>query len=226
MSTPFQNRLVGTIIVAAAIIIFLPDILDGEKKSYQADFEEISAAPAFEKKQVKSTFPQDKLARLPDDKFSEEPAIDDSETLVPKVSQPKESLVTSKSDVKIAVLIKDEIETIKKIPLKSNNTKLLTANALVESKQVTQTPEKAELTLAWVIQLGSFRHKQNVKELLKKLKANGYNAYTKPIKTKNGTLTKVFVGPELIKSTLDKKLSKLKILTNVQGKVARYQANN
>lgn len=226
MSTPFQNRLVGTIIVAAAIIIFLPDILDGEKKSYQADFEEISAAPAFEKKQVKSTFPQDKLARLPDDKFSEEPPIDDSETLVPKVSQPKESLVTSKSDVKIAVLIKDEIETIKKIPLKSNNTKLLTANALVESKQVTQTPEKAELTLAWVIQLGSFRHKQNVKELLKKLKANGYNAYTKPIKTKNGTLTKVFVGPELIKSSLDKKLSKLKILTNVQGKVARYQANN
>ena len=103
---------------------------------------------------------------------------------------------------------------------------MLTANALVESKQVTQTPEKAELTLAWVIQLGSFRHKQNVKELLKKLKANGYNAYTKPIKTKNGTLTKVFVGPELIKSSLDKKLSKLKILTNVQGKVARYQANN
>ena len=79
---------------------------------------------------------------------------------------------------------------------------------------------------AWVIQLGSFRHKNNVDDLVAKLKKNGYVAFTKPIKTKNGTLTKVFVGPELIKSSLEKKIPLLKQLTNVQGKVARFYAGN
>jgi len=54
------------------------------------------------------------------------------------------------------------------------------------------------------------------------LKKNGYTVYTKPIKTKNGTLTKVFIGPELRKKILENKLPLLKKLTNVQGKVARF----
>mgnify|MGYP000249854740 CR=1 FL=1 len=41
MSTPFQNRLVGTIIVAAVAIIVLPDLLDGNKKTFQDEFEKL-----------------------------------------------------------------------------------------------------------------------------------------------------------------------------------------
>ena len=73
-----------------------------------------------------------------------------------------------------------------------------------------------------MIQLGSFRHQNNVDELVNKLKKEGYTAFTKPIKTKSGNLTKVFIGPELIKSSLEEKLPALKKLTNVQGKVARF----
>nr|WP_246455013.1 SPOR domain-containing protein [Thalassotalea piscium] len=83
-------------------------------------------------------------------------------------------------------------------------------------------PEKAVLKEAWVIQLGSFRHKKNVDDLLKKLKDNGYTAFSKPIKTRTGNLTKVFIGPELIKSSLEKKVPALKELTTVEGKVARF----
>ena len=85
-----------------------------------------------------------------------------------------------------------------------------------------QQPPKSVNKEAWVIQLGSFKHKSNVAELVAKLKRNGYTAFTKPIKTKQGPLTKVFVGPELIKVTLMKKIPALKKLTNVQGKVARF----
>ncbi len=84
-------------------------------------------------------------------------------------------------------------------------------------------PEKASPQHAWAIQLGSFRHKKNVDELVNKLESAGHTAFTKPIKTKNGALTKVFVGPELIKSSLEKKIPALKALTNVQGKVARFK---
>ena len=55
-----------------------------------------------------------------------------------------------------------------------------------------------------------------------KLKDNGYTAFTKPIKTKSGTLIKVIIGPELVKSSLEKKIPALKKLTGVQGKIARF----
>ncbi len=42
MATRFQSRLVGTIILVAAGVIVLPDLLDGEKKHYK---EELAAIP-------------------------------------------------------------------------------------------------------------------------------------------------------------------------------------
>ncbi len=86
-------------------------------------------------------------------------------------------------------------------------------------------PEKAKLNEAWVIHLGSFKNKQNVNNLVAKLKSNGYTVYTKPIQTKSGELTKVFIGPELVKSSLESKLPELKKLTTIQGKVAQFHAN-
>ncbi|MCP4322807.1 MAG: dedD protein, partial [Alteromonadales bacterium] len=76
---------------------------------------------------------------------------------------------------------------------------------------------------AWVIHLGSFKDKDNVTQLLKKLKSKDYIAFTKPIKTKQGTLTKVIIGPELIKTSLEKKIPALKELTGIKGKVAHYK---
>ena len=61
LSTPFQNRLVGTVIVAAAVIIFLPDILDGKKESNQTDFDAIPSAPEFTGKIDQKSFPTDAL---------------------------------------------------------------------------------------------------------------------------------------------------------------------
>ena len=200
MSTPFQNRLVGTIIVAAAIIIFLPDILDGEKQAYQADFEAIPNAPKFTGKQQNKRFPEEKLKVFPEEVIHNDKAQDDSDT--------GEIANNTSEDVKVKALSKDKKLTAAKPVKKSPKTKIL--------------PEKSVIHQAWVIQLGSFRHKKNVNDLLAKLKKNGYTAFSKPIKTKSGVLTKVFVGPELSKTTLEKKLPKLKQLTNVQGKVARF----
>lgn len=218
MSTPFQNRLVGTIIVSAAVVIFLPDILDGEKQSYQADFEAIPSAPTFEQTQENKSFPSEKLKELPTVIISEEKALDDA-------SLADDTIKNDNSDLKIAVLTKDKPVIEKKSLAETNQTATKKITTKKVAKTTVKAPEKAVIERAWVIHLGSFRHKQNVKELLAKLKKNGYVTFTKPIKTKNGTLTKVFVGPELIKSSLEKKLSKLKTLTGVQGKVARYYAN-
>ncbi len=74
----------------------------------------------------------------------------------------------------------------------------------------------------WVVQLGSFRHQQNVQELLKVLDKAGYRAFSRPVKTHSGILTKVFVGPDLQKSNLENALSHLKEITNLQGRVTPF----
>ncbi|GLX77438.1 cell division protein DedD [Thalassotalea insulae] len=200
MSTPFQNRLVGTVIVAAIAIIFLPDLLDGDKKTYQEEFEPIPAAPTIDFKPKNHDFPEDKLSSLAKEQLVDETAVDDDSEA--SIDNEVQKIATEKVAVK---------------PLaKSDQLKQ------VQSVKSDSLPAKAVANQAWVIQLGSFRHKNNVDELVNKLTKAGYKAFTRPIKTKTGTLTKVFVGPELIKTSLEKKIPELKQLTQVEGKVARF----
>jgi DedD protein len=203
LSTPFQNRLVGTIIVAAVAIIILPDLLDGNKKTYQDEFEKIPPPPKVEFVKNTPSFPEDKIVINTDEILSDETALDDD------ISSTEQA-------------IKDTAETESDPSL--NNAVATKEDDKASTEQVIDNvlPEKSVLQQAWVVQLGSFRHKKNVAQLLLKLKDNGYTAFTKPIKTKNGPLIKVFIGPELIKNSLIKKIPALKKLTGVEGKIARF----
>jgi DedD protein len=199
LSTPFQNRLVGTIIVAAVVIIFLPDLLDGEKTSHQDDFEAIPKAEVFSGKLTNQPFPEDKLIRQSETLISDEQAIDE---------------VASNEPAKLPLPTPHEIKNKQEV-----------AKPIVKKADASKPnlPEKAVAKEAWVIHLGSFKNKENVDQLLKKLKSNGYIVFTKPIKTQKGTLTKVMIGPELIKSSMVKKLPALSELTGIQGKVAFFE---
>ncbi|WP_448564548.1 SPOR domain-containing protein [Thalassotalea ganghwensis] len=222
MSTPFQNRLVGTVIVAALAIIFLPDILDGEKQTYQEEFDKIPSPPSAKFSSSTPTFDESKLVKLADEDVVDEAALDDDENYRNDADAEQDvgSLNDSNTEhvsetLKVSALAKEQF--IESSPADDD--------VIVESEKQTSPslPEKAVVEEAWVIQLGSFRHQKNVDDLLAKLKANGYTAYSRPIKTRKGTLTKVFVGPELIKSSLEKKIQPLKKLTNVEGKIARFR---
>lgn len=207
MSTPFQNRLVGTIIVAAVVIIFLPDVLDGEKQSHQTEFEAIPQADVFSGELTNKNFPEDKLLSKSVTSISNEQAIDEivskNITTIPKEEERKAKEKT------IVQVVKAKTKPSLKALVQLNN----------------KLPEKAIAKEAWVIHLGSFKDKGNVAQLLKKLKSKGYITFTKPIKTKQGTLTKVIIGPELIKSVMTKKLVGLKSLTGIQGKIASFEPN-
>ncbi len=48
MSSPLQNRLVGTLILVALAVIIIPDVLDGEKKEPVEPMETIPLKPAVE----------------------------------------------------------------------------------------------------------------------------------------------------------------------------------
>ncbi len=69
-------------------------------------------------------------------------------------------------------------------PITSNGTSIAKVSSAIEKPDLGQQPSEAVNKEAWVIQLGSFRHKTNVAELVDKLKKNGYTVFTKPIQTK------------------------------------------
>lgn len=217
MSTPFQNRLVGTVIVAAAVIIFLPNVLDGKKKSNQTEFDKIPTAPTFTGKMINKPFPEQKLVTKDKPTIINEQPQDD--LLKKDVIEPKTKKIQldQNQPTKTKVTPATKVKKIGDGASSKTNTK-----SAISKPVLGKQPPTAVNKEAWVIQLGSFKHKSNVAELVVKLKRNGYTVFTKPIKTKKGTLTKVFVGPELIKASLMKKLPALKKLTNVQGKIARF----
>jgi len=211
LSTPFQNRLVGTVIVAAVAIIFLPDLLDGDKQTYQADFDNIPVAPNMDIALEKKRFPKRDLGNKTKEVLSDDQPQDN-------VIKFSDKPLTKNDDGNV----NNDTGTVK-VNVLDKKTQFKPSDAVSKiSKDKKAIPSKLTDKQAWVIQLGSFRHKNNVEELVNKLKKNGYTVYTKPIKTKNGTLTKVFIGPELRKKILENKLPLLKKLTNVQGKVARF----
>lgn len=230
MSTPFQNRLVGTIIVAAAAIIFLPDIFEGEKQAYQAQFEQVPSGQKPVKMLAVKEFPSkdfnDIEAKKP---LSTETALDDNNQLEirpqVKAATTEVSASTSKNPVNKEQSTKVVVPKAKPTE-KPTVTVAKTAKVKrpeTQPKVVNVTPASISKKQAYVIQLGSFKHRKNVDQLMAKLKKSGYTVFTKPINTAAGNLTKVFIGPEISEASLQAKLPKLKQLTGVQGRVAVFK---
>ncbi|WP_371186296.1 SPOR domain-containing protein [Thalassotalea maritima] len=209
MSTPFQNRLVGTIIVAAAAVIFLPSFFDGEKKAYQAQFEaipqgaqkvELTEVSRFDHKPFTDTSEQTQVADInADDQKLDLTAAAVQATAIKPVTNDK---ATSAS----------QTEVVEVKPLTSINS----------SNRPKVTPAAIDKSKSYALQLGSYKNQNNVALLLSKLKQAGYTVYTKPINTASGTLTKVLIGPEVSKTNLENKIADLKALTGVQGRVVEF----
>lgn len=199
MSSAFQNRLVGTIIVVALAVIFLPDLLDGEKGQSQTEFVSVPEAPEQAPLVSPQTFPSDDVAQA--------------------ASRPLEVI-----DEQVVDDVSIEAESNNEPPVETTEVAVTQqAPTLAEQTQIERTPEAELANAGWVIQLGSFRHQKNVRELLDKLENAGYRAFSRPVNTSAGRLTKVFVGPDLERDNLQNALPHLKELTGLSGKITQFK---
>ena len=201
MTSALKNRLVGTIIVVALAVIFLPDFLDGKKQTNREPFASVPANPPKKPIVDPEPFPSERVAKaaVPAVKLEDEKAIDDE----PAQAQLSES---SKANV-----------------TKSPQTKVIEEDKLASQTVVDTKSATADDDAGWVIQLGSFRHEKNVKALLAKLEKAGYRAFSRKIQTSSGPLNKVFVGTDLDKKKLESALPHLKELTSLKGKVTTFK---
>ena len=204
MSSALQNRLVGTIIVVALAVIFLPDLLDGKKAENAAIFVSVPDAPECQPLVQPQNFPSEEVAAAASRPLEviEEPPVDEvngNNSMVDKSQQQVSTAETTTPET-------SQPET-----------------TLAEQTVVTPPDESIDDNGGWVIQLGSFRHQKNVRELLDKLESAGYRAFSRPVDTSAGRLTKVFVGPDLQRSSLENAIPHLRELTGLSGKITEFK---
>ena len=214
MNSGFLNRLVGTSIVVVAAIIFIPNILDGEKVHFKDGFKAIPERPEFTTIEIKQEI-NAKAELAPEIK---------PESLYDEVALDGKSVTTEKADsTKITEVVNIEANDSGSQPTQIIEEAKPQQQAVEAKIAHLQRLETSNLiSMAYVIQLGSFSHKANVEALMKKLRNAGFTAFTRPIKTRNGELTKVFVGPQLDKADLEQKLPDLEKLTKLKGRLTQF----
>ncbi|WP_269520996.1 SPOR domain-containing protein [Alteromonas sp. BMJM2] len=206
MTSALKNRLVGTIIIVALAVIFLPDFLDGKKQTNREPFVSVPAKPPIKPIVEPEPFPSERVARaaVPEVEVEEAEALDDVYESQETAELPAYELQASEDTQPSSSLPEPKDE--------------LASQTVVEASN-----KLAEEDAGWVIQLGSFRHEKNVKSLLSKLERAGYRAFSRKIQTSSGLLNKVFIGPDLDKQKLESALPHLKELTNLKGKVTTFK---
>lgn len=214
MTEIIKQRLVGMLIVVIAGVVFLPDLLDGEKQLSKEEFRKVPAKPEIDEQPILTDFPRQQvetaLAEAP--RFNGEVSDSDAAESAEVQELPQAPvMVEANTD-----------ETAKEV----SNTE--------QGEQSEQTTEVASTTKrnsgkradfvepAWILQLGSFKHKENVDALRKTLLDAGFQTFIKPVQTKSGVLSKVYLGPELKKETLVDAQATLKELVGLEGKITRY----
>ncbi|MFA3789776.1 SPOR domain-containing protein [Aliiglaciecola sp. SL4] len=221
MSSALQNRLVGTIIVVALAVIFLPDLLDGKKETSQDLFESIPTQPKMLDVKQTEDFPVEQVKQEVTPKVEIVPDVANDDFEIDENQSPPVDTVEQQNLADTGTSKKTET---KKIPPNEVDRPI---EDVVEIKDgIQNNPSEIDSRLlakaGWVVQLGVFRHQKNVSELLSTLRKAGYQAFSRPVQTSTGELTKVFVGPELNKQKLQKAVPHLRELTKLQGRVTPF----
>ena len=195
MTPAFKHRLLGTAILVMAGIIFLPDLLDGEKQVVKDDFKVIPNRPEFQ-------------------------GVQQQQVLEPEVFSEAEAEITAQP-VDEQPLDAGDNGATEELP--AQQYAQVTA-PVAETKAQPQT-NAALSQAGWVVRVGSFSKEQNANALVAKLRQAGFVTFTRNITSSDGVrLTSVLVGPELRKEKLEQQLPKLQQLTGIERlSVMSYQ---
>lgn len=79
------------------------------------------------------------------------------------------------------------------------------------------------LPAGWSVRLGSFSNSENATNLVQKLRAGGYKAYTRSIQSEEGALIGVFVGPWIDRPRVNEYQRQLQEQFQLAGIVVRYE---
>ncbi|WP_337841190.1 SPOR domain-containing protein [Rheinheimera sp.] len=228
MNSALKNRLIGSSILVIAAVVFLPDLLDGEKQIVREEFKAIPQRPEFSTVQQEQVFTKEQLAEkqqellnVPDDR----PALD---TLPAQdFAQVTAGAAGSEASTDTAQMLAEPVnplgpgpETIEQAAVQQADEQTSTEAAASLAQTAAPEPKgnPALNAAAWIVQVGSFSKSDNAAALVSKLKQAGFTTFTRASTNSQGqSMTSVVVGPELKKDRLQSRLSELEQLTGVKG---------
>jgi len=236
MTEVFKNRLIGSAILIVAAIVFLPDLLDGQKQVVKDDFKAVPERPEFAAVAQQQVFAQDQhdasrqqAMTLPTDPsralddpaaISTDPEPEGTTTVDALPDQTYASVDTDSAAAKpVTTDTPVEAKTAVANPSATDATKPNTA--VTEPKPVVEKVVVAPKPLAgaaWVVKVGSFGKEQNANALMVKLRQAGFATFSRKITNGQGqTMISVMVGPDLKKEQLERSLPQLQQLAAVKN---------
>lgn len=216
MNQGTKQRIVGTVVLLALALIFLPIIFDGNG-SYQAPVSSrIPNVPAISilpepmpvRPVILGDIEPEALPSTTTDSVVENEAVDES-----AAEEVGISVVITESEV-----VDEDESAVEEVGI---------SVAITESEAVfsRETPQlnAAGLPEGWSVRLGSFSDADNANKLIARLQDAGYKAYTRDIAREQGSLTGVFVGPWLDRAQVNDYKLKLQQEFSLAGLVVRYE---
>ncbi len=169
-----KQRIVGALVLVALAVIFVPLLFDFSGRQEVDTTSQIPPRPEIQAVEIAEPVrPKDIVpAKSDEDMFQFGVETKVEETSTDKESQPL--VKETPAPEKVEMTLKDE-----KPALSSEG-----------------------IPVAWVLQIGSFRDKAKAKALLEDLLKDGYKAFIREKKDANGSLSRVFVGPLVLKKKL------------------------
>ena len=184
-------RLIGAGIMVLSAAVILPLILDGERPPELDVQVRVTAPPAFPLPEISPVKPVDSLSNV--SKNTEETSVGDI-SLIPVPQSANDIDQTPNTEVKAS-----------------------SPEVTAPAKKI--TPEK--IADRWVLQIATFKSKDNANRLVQKLKDADYDAYS----LTTNSLYKVYVGPEFKRETSEKKSEEIKKKFSLNGIVVKYSVN-
>ena len=238
MNQGTKQRIVGTVVLLALALIFLPIIFDGEG-SYQAPLSSripeppvITLLPEPETVRPVIAIGNDAVTVIADTSLNPAPTSIETEAVTdavsgtaPEANQPvvavesSLSTTTESTTTEIAAntaeqivaqqAVGDEIaEVINSGPAAAREIPTLDANGLPQG---------------WSVRLGSFADERNANNLMQRLLASGYRAYTRQTASNGTRMTAVYVGPWLEQDSVRQYQQQLQEEFQLSGLVVRYE---
>lgn len=220
MNQGTKQRIVGTVVLLALALIFLPIIFDGQG-SYQAPL-----ASRIPEQPVISILPDPTPVRpvlAIDNPPAEvaETSVDTTDTAAPTTdeqapdSDPPDAATSPATDTSVATsssasaAIDEALASVtESTPAFSREVPELDANGLPQG---------------WSVRLGSFADGNNAASLVQRLQAAGYRAYTRRLPGSGAGMTGVFVGPWLDRELVSDYQQQLQDEFQLSGLVVRYE---
>lgn len=231
MTSAFKNRLIGSSILIIAAIVFLPDLLDGQKQVVKDEFKAIPQRPEFSTVQQEQVFTKQQLAEKQQELLAtpvNQPAVD---AALPDNSfaEVTAGAPGSEASTDSAAMVAQAAQGTDTDPIPVPTDNPLAPEPAVDTLAQSVTPPATEKPVelkgnpalnetAWIVRVGSFSKVDNATALVAKLKEAGFTTFTRSTTNAQGqSMVSVVVGPELKKERLEQKLPQLQQLTGIAG---------